>query len=334
MSAVTVSLAQLVDGLSLETLEEAFGPDSLGIILVKDLPAHYSTLRTKVLTSITALAQLPQAELEKLESEESLWITGWSRGRETLSKTNQPDFNKGSYYVNCAFHVDPALEGPRKALVEKFADYKTYTTPNIWPRKELAGLESFQEDCKALCNLIISVAEHVARNCDRFISSGHKNYEKNFLERVVRDSTCTKARLLHYYPMENGGDHDDWCGEHTDHSCITGLTSALFLEEKDGSSTVLGEAPDPAAGLYIRNRQVEIKRVSIPADCLAFQTGSTLQEISKNGLKAVSHYVQGTAVPHIARNTLAVFCQPNLDEMVNESENFAQFADRIIKEHH
>lgn len=287
----------------------------------------------KVLKSISILSNLPAQELEKLESPESMWLTGWSCGREVLSSSGKPDYNKGSYYVNCAFHKDPTLEGPEKELAETFTDFKTYTTPNIWPSK-FAGLETFEEDCKTLCNLIISVAEKVATNCDKYISRENLDYEAGFLHRVVKDSTCSKARLLHYFPMPDRGSDDDWCGEHLDHSCITGLTSALFLDESKGLQHALDKSPDPQAGLYIRNRRNEVHKVNIPADCLAFQTGSALQEISKNSFKAVPHYVQGTSQHQIARNTLAVFCQPDLDEKVNEKENFAQFAERIVKGNH
>lgn len=55
-------------------------------------------------------------------------------------------------------------------------------------------------------------------------------YKEGYLEHVVKTSTTTKARLLHYYPppvCENGFiedevDLDDWCGVHVDHGCLTG----------------------------------------------------------------------------------------------------------------
>lgn len=333
---VTVSLKELQAGITADVLEQAFGPDSLGIIVIKDLPQKFHQLRMKVLQSASILATLEEAELQTLESEESLWLTGWSCGKEVLASSGFPDFNKGSFYVNCAFHKDPKLEGPSKELSNKFKDYKTYTTPNLWPLARLDGLQTFEADCKALCNLIIDTAESVAANCDGYISSIQPNYEKGFLERIVRNSTSTKARLLHYFPAqkEASSKDDDWCGEHLDHSCITGLTSALFLDESKGLTTPLDRSPDPEAGLYIRNRHNEVVKVNIPADCLAFQTGSALEEVSRGKFKAVPHYVKGTGMPGIARNTLAVFCQPDLDELVNEKENFAQFAERIVRGNH
>ena len=44
-------------------LEEAFGPDSLGIIVVKDLEPQFVELRRKLLSYSSYLANLPQTEL-------------------------------------------------------------------------------------------------------------------------------------------------------------------------------------------------------------------------------------------------------------------------------
>ena len=64
--AVSVSLQELKDGtVSLETLEQAFGPASLGIIIVRDLPEHFAELRHEVLSLSSYLANLPAEELCK-----------------------------------------------------------------------------------------------------------------------------------------------------------------------------------------------------------------------------------------------------------------------------
>lgn len=63
-TAVTVTLQELQDGtVSLETLEQAFGPASLGIIVVKDLPEKFAELRREVLSLSSYLANLPVGEL-------------------------------------------------------------------------------------------------------------------------------------------------------------------------------------------------------------------------------------------------------------------------------
>ena len=44
-------------------LEEAFGPSSLGIIVVKDLPEEFAELRRTLLSYSSHLANLPAEEL-------------------------------------------------------------------------------------------------------------------------------------------------------------------------------------------------------------------------------------------------------------------------------
>jgi hypothetical protein len=76
----------------------------------------------------------------------------------------------------------------------------------------------------------------VARACDRYAEREITGYSKGYLEHVVKTSTTTKARLLHYFPVEvkegaGKADDDDWCATHLDHGCLTGLTSAMFINE-------------------------------------------------------------------------------------------------------
>ena len=72
----------------------------------------------------------------------------------------------------------------------------------------------------------------------------------------------------------------------------------------------LPSAPDPDAGLYIHARDSTITKVSIPPDCLAFQTGEALQVITEGKFRAVPHFVRAGGVvtdgKRVARNTLAV----------------------------
>lgn len=48
---------------SFETLSEAFGPASLGIIVVKDLPAEFKSLRAQALSNASYVASLSPEEL-------------------------------------------------------------------------------------------------------------------------------------------------------------------------------------------------------------------------------------------------------------------------------
>jgi hypothetical protein len=186
--------------------------------------------------------------------------------------------------------------------------------------------------------------------------------------------------LLHYFPPppkdtkagdvstaegeEETGD-DDWCGTHLDHGCLTGLTSAMFVDESKTPLEELASSPDPKAGLYIHSRTGTVTKVAIPRDCLAFQTGQALEVITKGHLKAVPHFVKGAkgdtlGAGRVARNTLAVFTrecrlpvsklalgykhlvdklltfclEPNLWEMVDETRDFAAFAQEIVSKNH
>jgi isopenicillin N synthase-like dioxygenase len=97
----------------------------------------------------------------------------------------------------------------------------------------------------------------------------------------------------------------------------------------------LDRSPDPKAGLYIHSRTGTVTKVSIPRDCLAFQTGEALEIITQGKFKAVPHFVRGAAVGgKVARNTLAVFTQPNLWEKIDEKRDFAAFAKEIVEKNH
>ena len=234
-----------------------------------------------------------------------------------------------------------------------------YTAPAVWPPEDV--LAGFRQSCEELCKLIIDTAVLVARACDRFGEQNVQGYRAGCLEHVVRTSKTTKARLLHYFPSShdrgnnekiNGGEkegEDDWCATHLDHGCLTGLTSAMYVDERvespkqispgntPGSLVELPSSPDPQAGLYIRSRSGEVTQVKIRKDCLAFQTGEALELMTKGRFKAVPHFVRG--VRHvesggkIARNTLAVFTQPNLNEIVDErtQKDFGTFSQEIVE---
>ncbi|KAF2006685.1 Clavaminate synthase-like protein [Amniculicola lignicola CBS 123094] len=351
-AAVAVGLQDLRnEKVDFSALEDAFGPASLGIIVVKDLPSEFHALRHKLLSYSSALASLPQEELDKLESPASKWLVGWSCGKETL-KDGRYDTLKGSYYVNCA----PGFEEQQKAVAERYPSLPEYTAPNVWPAKEL--LPEFEETFRELCTLIIDIAALVARACDKYAEANIDGYKTGYLEHVVKTSVSTKARLLHYFPSpESPGEEtsvekneDDWCATHLDHGCLTGLTSAMFVDEtahppQTGPSFApleeLEHSPDPKAGLYIHSRTGQVVKVGIPRDCLAFQTGEALEVITKGKFKAVPHFVRGAGAGagagiggKVARNTLAVFTQPNLYEQVDAQRDFAAFAKEIVEKNH
>ena len=352
---VTVSLNDLKAGtVPFSSLLEAFGPDSLGILVVKDLPSQFPSVRSSALSNSSRLAALPEEKLSKLINPQAKYLVGWSHGVETL-KPGVVDTAKGSYYMNCSFYQDPSLEA---ADASKYPGFEEHTAPNLWPSD--TDIPGFTTSAKSLINLIIDVAILVARACDTYASSAIPDYKPNYLEHVVKTSTTSKARLLHYFPTSpssspsspanssSSSELDDWCATHLDHGCLTGLTSAMFLDESSAetpitSTSELSEipSPSPTSGLYIKSRTSEIHRVSIPRDALAFQTGVTLELITQGRFKAVPHFVRGVDPQdltgdkegmRVARNTLAVFTQPNLEEVVDVTSGltFGEFARGVV----
>ncbi|KAE8443167.1 hypothetical protein EG329_002265 [Mollisiaceae sp. DMI_Dod_QoI] len=265
----------------------------------------------------------------------SHYNVGWSHGKEAL-KSGQYDTLKGSYYATIiSSYLRSQFQHSSAETDLKFEH------PNVWPPEQL--IPDFRRTFEELCVMIVDIAQLVARACDRFAMEFVQGYEQGGLERVVKESMTNRARLLHYFPPPeslsgtSGNDEepdDSWCALHVDDGCLTGLTSALFINESISlpplttTSTpstnhipAFKESPDPLAGLYIRSRTSDVVKVNIPLDCLAFQTGSALELMTGGVLKAVPHFVRGPSVNRktgkVARNTLAVFTQPNLDEIVD-----------------
>jgi hypothetical protein len=145
-------------------------------------------------------------------------------------------------------------------------------------------------------------------------------------------------------PTNHQGEYDDSCStlalfspirtltpcrrRRTSTMAASQLTSALFLDDSPPlpplSSTFkpvpsFHQSSDPLAGIYIRSRTPEVVKVNIPAGCVAFQTGSALGKMTGGVLKDVPHFVRGPNVGRstVVKNTLAVFTQPNLGEVVD-----------------
>ncbi|KAE9369599.1 Clavaminate synthase-like protein [Stipitochalara longipes BDJ] len=320
---VTVSLRDLESSsVSFQTLQEAFGPTSLGILIVKDLPEDFQRLRLILLSFASYLAQLPSDQLDLLTNPEAHYNVGWSHGKEAL-KSEKYDTMKGSYYATI---MSSYLQSCHQATERQ----PTFEWPNIWPQEDL--LPGFRQTFEELCTLIIDIALLVARACDLFAAETVEEYVSGTMERIVKESMTIRARLLHYFPPSGSSpdveeDGDSWCALHVDDGCLTGLTSALFVDESTPLPPLTStfkpvhsfhETPDPLAGLYIRSRTSEVVKVNIPANRLAFQTGSALEKMTGGALKAVPHFVRGPNPGNaVARNTLAVFTQPNLMEVVD-----------------
>ena len=322
-------------------IEEAYGPGGLGILTVDGVPG-VAELRSRLLPLASRLAALDGAALARLEDPESSYSVGWSHGKEIL-EGGVPDTLKGSFYAN------PLVNRPTEdeALMR---EHPSYCRPNRWPTEEIPELE---EALMELGSLVVRVGELVGVLCDDYLADRGVRGARS-LGRIIRESTATKARLLHYFPPPaapagGGGGGDDaakWCGWHLDHGSLTGLVSGMFMR---GDEQVA--SPDPSAGLYIRDRSGATRKVSFLPTQLAFQIGQTSQVHSGGELVATPHCVRGASsggAAGVARNSFAIFMQPRWDEPMDlpegvttsdvgqwrEGANFGEFTTRTISEYY
>ena len=107
--------------------------------------------------------------------------------------------------------------------------------------------------------------------------------------------------------MAKEGEEVIYCGWHNDHSSLTGLTKAMYIDENGNEVQV----KDPQSGLYIKSRNSENIKVNIPADSVAYQIGETSQILSGGKLQATPHVVvTNPNTAGVSRNTMAVFMGP------------------------
>ena len=111
----------------------------------------------------------------------------------------------------------------------------------------------------------------------------------------------------------------------------------MFFRRTDSEPEVIAP-PSPTSGLYIRTRGGKLSKVSIPSNCLAFQTGEAL-EIATNGrLLATPHCVRvgSPAIEHnlISRASFALFMQPNTGVNLSEATTFGQFSRQVFEKHY
>ncbi|XP_058111595.1 uncharacterized protein LOC131254899 isoform X2 [Magnolia sinica] len=252
LRTVTISYSELQDkdgDLSMK-IENGFGPNGLGIISVSDVPG-FPLLRQNLLRLSPRLASLPEEVKKELEDPDSRYGFGWSHGKETL-ESGKLDMLKGSFYAN------PVLDTPttEASLVQR---YPSYCRPNIWPSNALPELE---EAFKALGKLMLDVGLMLGYHCDRYVTKVDPLCNDESLKQILLHSRCHKGRLLYYFPVQQSdctqdlGNMSSWCGWHTDHGSLTGLTCGMFT--RDGVEIA---CPDSAAGLYIRTRTDRIVKI-------------------------------------------------------------------------
>lgn len=314
VEVVVLEYEDLVNGKDLtDQIASAYGKDGIGLLTVRGVPGLIEA-RGRLLPLAQKFATLDTQAQAKYEDVKSSYNFGWSMGKEKL-EGGKPDLSKGSYYAN------PQYDKPvdDEALILK---YPAFLGENIWPSNE--DCPDFELAFKSLGQLIVDVGMLVAQQCDGYVRKTCGSYEQGKLHRIINNSLCCKARLLHYFSKDGDdaaaaaaegsdvGDFSSWCGWHNDHGSLTGLTSAMYLDG-DGMET---KNQDIDAGLYIKDRKGQIIKAAFPADCLAFQIGETAQIHSGGVLQATPHAVRGSRDPSVTRETFAVFMEPNWDEMM------------------
>jgi len=245
---------------------------------------------------------------------------------------------KGSYYAN------PVVDCPQVSAALK-AEYPEVYGNNIWPSASESGIEGFEEAFKALGRFIYHVGCEIALACQPFVSSHLKDAAIS-LPTLLSQSQTLKARLLHYFPPSShnldildGEDVETWCGLHKDHSMLTGLSSAMYLTYvSDVEPPTISQAPNPTAGLYIYRRGGDLRKVTIPTGCLAFQTGEALEVATEGRLRATPHCVRvgkgGHTTKAVSREAFVLFMAPDTEQPLSASETYGQFSKRIIKSHY
>ncbi|XP_020253686.1 uncharacterized protein LOC109830729 isoform X3 [Asparagus officinalis] len=160
---ITISYSDLMDkerDLS-DRIEEALGPEGLGIILISDVP-EFSLLRKNLLHLSPVVASLHDDVRVSIEDPSSRFGIGWSHGNERL-ESNKVDVYKGSFAAN------PILDVPTTD-VSLMQRYPSFCCPNKWPSSALPELEvAF----KALGKMILDVGLKLAYHCDKYgLTSG------------------------------------------------------------------------------------------------------------------------------------------------------------------
>jgi isopenicillin N synthase-like dioxygenase len=336
----------------LQKIQDAFGPDGLGLLEITNIPQHMVDLRQRLLPMAAELANLSPEELRSLELPHTHYTIGWSHGRERLKgmEADDHDLAKGSFYMN------PFLD-----------DSSDGGNPNVYP----PTLQPQLEECMlAMSRFMAKVGLWISQLCDLYLEQQEKldcNVHIQYKDQrgiqppsspnhASTNATCTnmiyeslkgcqtaKARLLYYYPPQRGAQQsldqyhpqhpdifDDWCGWHTDHGSLTALLPGMLCGvNKDDDSIETTETEQSnihtlpfvhKPGLYIQTRRPgELVHAQLSETSLGIQLGETLEIMSRGRFRATPHAVKAPPPPYngafgMGRSSLAVFLQPSADQ--------------------
>lgn len=111
----------------------------------------------------------------------------------------------------------------------------------------------------------------------------------------------------------------------------------MFLRHHESEEPEIVNAPSPTSGLYIRTRGGQLTKVSIPSDCLAFQTGEALEIATDGQLLATPHCVRVgclSETDEVSRESFALFMQPNTNIHLSSTTTFGEFSKKVFGEHY
>ncbi len=318
-------------GRLLQKIQNAFGPDGLGLLEITDLPPDMVELRQRLLPMAADLANLPPEELQALELPHTHYTIGWSHGKERLKGAGAGDYDlaKGSFYMNPFFDYSSERRGVDGG------------NPNVYPPSLQPQLE---ENMMKMTRFMTKVGLWIAQLCDLYLEQQERLQDNEHIQDKRRDAristdessssststTCqgmiynslkscqtTKARLLYYFPaqretqvslplyhQQQHDTFDDWCGWHKDHGSLTALLPGMLCGGDSGGgcgkptntyngTTDTKQADVHQPGLYIQTRRPgELVHAQLSPTSLGFQLGETLEIMSRGRLRATPHAVK------------------------------------------
>ena len=295
----------------LSKLQHALGPDGIGLVAIRNVP-DFVEAKSSFLPEAHKLINLPADYLEnELTDASSLYNAGWSHGKEKLG--DKPDTAKGSFYYN------PVTDLPGN---QQDRHKYPYSYPsNKWPSGE--KLPQFREKAVRMGMLLKRATVELAKHIDSLAARNCPDYPKQFLYLKMKYTDKVKARLLYYFPLYNSNDskcdndnedndkednepvsEDSWIGWHNDSGFLTALGGDMYVNHITGEAV---DCPDPAAGLYVTDRNQKARQIILPPDCLAVQIGECTQIVTAGTVRATPHCVRGAVTKDVARISLPCF---------------------------
>jgi hypothetical protein len=105
-------------------------------------------------------------------------------------------------------------------IVQSLDNENNYLNPDIFLMCSLNGTHFIfigqkNRSLFSACALP-QVGTLLASHCDKYVKSVYPGYEDGKLTRIITNSKCCKARLLHYFGLTDRGQTecrvDSWCG--------------------------------------------------------------------------------------------------------------------------